>query len=169
MPSRNILAGTRFARGANAHPSSPHQQSWRGPRLAAKDAAKMGHPICGRGLGDEEEFAGGLAGFEVAVGVAGIGERIDVFEAEFEGAVGYAVEDVFDTGLEVGGRGDVILHGWAGDVEGAHGGEADEVEAWDGAAGSAEEDHESAGAEALEGLLGGGFAYGVVDDGEAAA
>jgi hypothetical protein len=31
---------------------------------------------------DEEEFAGGLAGFEVAVGVSCVGERVDVFEAQ---------------------------------------------------------------------------------------
>ena len=120
-------------------------------------------------LGDEEEFAGGFAGFEVAVGVGGVGEWVDVFEAELEGAAGYAVEDVFGAGFEVGGGGDVVLHGGAGDVERAHGGEADEVEGWDGSAGSAEEDHEAAGAEALEGLLEGGFADGVVDDGKAAA
>ncbi len=119
--------------------------------------------------GDEEEFAGGLAGFEVAVGVGGVGERVNVLEAELEGAVGYALEDVFGAGLEIGRRRDVVLHGGAGDVEGAHGGEADEVEGWDGSAGSAEEDHEAARAEALEGLLEGGFADGIVDDGKAAA
>ena len=42
----------------------------------------------GEGLGDEQEFAGGLTGFEVAVGVGGVGEGIDVFDAEFEGVVG---------------------------------------------------------------------------------
>ena len=82
--------------------------------------------------GDEEEFAGGLAGFEVAVGVGGVGEGVDVFEAEFEGAVGYGVEDVFGAGFEVGAGGDVVLEGGTGDVERAHGGEADEVEGWDG-------------------------------------
>jgi hypothetical protein len=114
--------------------------------------------------GDEEKFAGGLAGFEVSVGVGGVGERVDVFEAELESAVGYAVEDGFRAGLKVGGGGDVVLHGGASDVERAHGGETDEVEGWDGAAGSSEEDHEAAGAEALEGLLEGRLADGVVDD-----
>src|SRR4051812_2493413 len=51
-----------------------------------------------KSLGDEEEFAGGFAGFEVAMGLGGVGERVDVFEAEFEGAVGYCIEDVFGSG-----------------------------------------------------------------------
>ena len=103
------------------------------------------------------------------MGVGGVGEGVDMFEAELEGSVGYAVEDVFDAGLEIGRRGDVVLHGGAGDVERAHGGETDEVEGRDGTAGTAEENHEAARAEALEGLLEGGFADGVVDDGQAAA
>ena len=48
-------------------------------------------------------------------------------------------------------------------------GEANEVEGWDGSAGSAEENHEAAWAQTLERLLEGGFADGVVDDGEATA
>ncbi len=44
--------------------------------------------------GDEEEFAGGFTGLEVAVGLSGFCEGIGVFEAKFEGAVGDSVEDV---------------------------------------------------------------------------
>src|SRR5580698_6977811 len=98
-----------------------------------------------------------------------VGERIDVFEAKLEGAVGHAIEDVFGAGFEVSGGGDIVLHGGASDAERAHRGEADEVEGWDGSAGSAEEDHEAARAEALEGLLEGRFSNRVVDDGKTAA
>ncbi len=103
------------------------------------------------------------------MGVGGVGERVDVFVAQFEGAVGYAVEDVSGARDEVGAGGDVVLHGGTSDVEGAHGGEANEVEGWDGSAGSAEENHEAAWTQTLERLLEGGFADGVVDDGKAAA
>ena len=88
-----------------------------------------------------------------------------MFGAELEGAVGDAAKDVFGAGFEISACGDVVLHGGAGDVEGSHGGEADEVEGWDGSAGSAEEDQEAARPEALEGLLECGLTDGVVDDG----
>ncbi len=139
------------------------------PTLGAKARRRWGTLAFVVVLWDEEEFACGLAGFEVAVGVGGVGERVDVLEAELEGAVGYAVEDVFGAGLEFGASGDVILEGRTSDVERTHGGETDEIEGWDCAAGSAEEDEQAAGAEALERLLEGGFADGVVDDGKAAA
>ena len=74
----------------------------------------MGHPTFVVVLWDEEEFAGGLAGFEVAVGVGGVGERVDVFEAELEGAVGYAVEDVFGAGFEFGAWWRCSPSGWGG-------------------------------------------------------
>ena len=35
-------------------------------------------------LRNEEKFAGGLAGLEVAVGVRSVGERIGMFESELE-------------------------------------------------------------------------------------
>ena len=69
--------------------------------------------------------------------------------------------------FEVFAGGDVVLERGAGDVERAEGGEPDEVEGRDGAAGAAEEDEGSAGAEDFEGLVEGGFADGVVDDVEA--
>ena len=50
-----------------------------------------------------------------------------------------------------------------GDVERAHGGEANEVEGWNGSAGAAEEDDDAARAQTLERLLEGGLANGVVD------
>ncbi len=78
-----------------------------------------------------------------------------------------ALRTSVSAGFEIGAGSDVVLEGGAGDVEGAHGGEADEIEGRNGSAGSAEEDEEAAGAEALEGVLEGGFADGVVDDGEA--
>jgi hypothetical protein len=66
--------------------------------FAQNDDVKLGGCTfegCMLSSGDEEEFAGGFAGFEVTVGVSGVGEGVDVFHAEFEGAVCYAVEDVF--------------------------------------------------------------------------
>jgi hypothetical protein len=40
-----------LARGANAHRSSPHQRSWRGPPISDDEAvAKMGHPVRWLGL-----------------------------------------------------------------------------------------------------------------------
>ena len=91
------------------------------------------------------------------MGVGGVGKWVDVFDAQLEGAAGDAVEDVFGAGFEIGGRGDVVLHGWARDVEGTHGREADEIEGRDCSARAAEEDHEATGAEALERLLEGGL------------
>ena len=117
--------------------------------------------------GNEQDFAGGLAGFEVAVGLGGFGEWVVVFEAELEGAVGDPAEDVAGALLEVGAGGDVVLQGGAGDEERAHGGELDEVEGRDGAAGSAVEGEQAAGAEAGEAAIEGGLADGVVDDRDA--
>src|ERR1700733_10668449 len=77
---------------------------------------------------DEEKLAGGLAGLQIAVGVGGIDERIAVFKAELESAVGYCVEHIGGTGFEVGPGGDVVLQRRTSDVERAHGGEADGVE-----------------------------------------
>jgi len=67
--------------------------------------------------GDEEEFAGGFSGLEVAVRVSGIGERVDVFDAEFESTVDDSVEDVFSAGLEVGWSCDVVLHRGTSDIK----------------------------------------------------
>jgi hypothetical protein len=122
--------------------------------------------LCG-GSGNKEEFAGGAAGLEVALRLCCVREWVDVLDAELEGAVGDCVEDSFGAGFEFGAGGDVVLERGAGDEEGAHGGEADEIEGRDGSAGSAEECEEAAGAQALERLLEGGLANGVVYDCEA--
>ena len=42
---------------------------------------------------DQEKFACRDAGFEVAVGVRRVGQRIGVFESELEAPVGDGVED----------------------------------------------------------------------------
>ena len=57
----------------------------------------------GQGIrsGDEKELAGRFAGLKIAVRLCGVGERVDVFEAEFEGAAGDAVEDIFGADFEV--------------------------------------------------------------------
>ena len=60
----------------------PHSTSLR-VRMTAR--AGGGDDSGGERSGDEEEFAGGFAGFEVAVGVGGVGEWVDVLEGEFEG------------------------------------------------------------------------------------
>lgn len=103
------------------------------------------------------------------MGRRGVGEWVDVLYAKPEGVVGDCIEDLFGAVFEFGAGGDVVLEGGAGDVEGAHGGETDEVEGRDGSAGATEENDEAAGAKALERLLEGGFADGVVDHGEASA
>jgi len=103
------------------------------------------------------------------VGLCGVGEGVDVLDAELEGAVGDCVEDSFGAGFEFGAGGDVVPECGASDEEGAHGGEADEVEGRYGSAGSAKESEEASGAKALERLLEGGFADGVVDDWKALA
>ena len=70
-----------------------------------------------RVLWDEEQLAGGLAAFEVAVCVRGVGERVDVLDAQLERAVGHGVEDGVGAGLEVFAGCDVVLERGAGDVE----------------------------------------------------
>ena len=102
------------------------------------------------GLGEEEDFACGFAGFEISMGLGGFGEGVGVLDAEFERSGGYLVEDVCGAGFEVGAGSDVVLEGGAGDEEGAHGGEANEIEGRNGSAGSAEEDHGTARSEAGE-------------------
>ena len=57
---------------------------------------------------DEEEFAGGSAGFEVAVGLGGFGERVGVRDTELERAVGDPAKDVAGALLEVGAGADVV-------------------------------------------------------------
>jgi hypothetical protein len=44
------VGGVRFARGANAHRSSPHQRSWRGPRLATMKPSRRWAPSSVAGL-----------------------------------------------------------------------------------------------------------------------
>jgi hypothetical protein len=116
---------------------------------------------------NEEELAGGEAGFEVAVGVRGIGERVGVLETELERAVGDGVEDGVGAEFEFFAGGDVVVELGAGDEERAEAGELDEVEGRDCTAGGAEEDEGSARAKDFEGLVEGGFADGVVDGVEA--
>ena len=103
------------------------------------------------------------------MGLGGVGEAVGLVDAELESALGDAVEDFGGAGFEVRAGGDVVLEGGAGDVERAHGREADEVEGRDGAGGCAEEDEGAAGLERGEGGFKGGLADGVVDDGDALA
>ena len=103
------------------------------------------------------------------MGLGGRAEGVGVGDAELEGAVGHPGEDVAGALFEVFAGGDVVLERGPRDVEGAHGGEADEVEGRNGAGGSAEEDKGAAGAEAAQGGFKGGFTYGVVDDRDAVA
>ena len=72
--------------------------------LVSRHNLVLALPALHRGfwLWDEKEFSRGLAGFEVAVSVCGVGERVDVFEAELDRTVPYGGEDVFGTGFEVG-------------------------------------------------------------------
>jgi hypothetical protein len=121
----------------------------------------------GKGLGNEQEFSGGLARFKIAVGLCGVCEGVGVGHTDVKSAIGDPAEDVAGSLLEISAEMDVVLESGAGNVEGAHGGEADEIEGRDGAGGSAEEDERAAGAKTLERLLNGGLADGVVDDGEA--
>ncbi len=43
--------------------------------------------------------------------LGGVGEWIDVFDAELQGAVGYSIEDVFGAGFEVSAGSDVVFEG----------------------------------------------------------
>lgn len=118
--------------------------------------------------GEEEEFTSGVAGFEVAVGLSGFSKRISVLDAELEGTDSNALEYVVGAGEEIGAGGDVILKRGTGDVEGAESGETDEIEGRNWTARSSEENERAAWPEAGEGLIEGGFADRVVDDGQAA-
>jgi len=118
-------------------------------------------------LWDEQEFSGGDAGFEVAVGVGCVGERVGVLEAELEIAVGDGIEDCGGAEFEIFAGGDVVLERGPCDVERAEGGEPDEIEGRHRAAGAAEEDEHSARTEDFERLVEGGFSHRIVDGVEA--
>src|SRR3712207_5532 len=106
----------------------------RGPRLASP-------PL----LRDEDEFAGGLAAFEVAVGLGGVGERVGTPDADVEVALPDPGEEALGAPHEFLAGRCVVGEGRPGEEEAALLVEGLDVERRDGAARGAEEDHVAAG------------------------
>src|SRR5262249_41866512 len=116
------------------------------------------------GAGDEQDFAVGLTGFEVAVGLTGPVEREGDVYAHLKLAVGDPAEEVSGAPEQLVAAGDVVTERGAGQEERASGAEHLGIERRDGSAGLAEEHEVAAGVEAVEAAIEGGPADRVVDD-----
>src|ERR1035437_5138861 len=117
----------------------------------------------------EEQFAGGLTGFQIAVRSGGIGQRIGAIDAQAELAGVDRAEDFTGAPEEFLARQQVMAEAGAGEEQGALAIENGRVEGRYGAAGLAEEGERATRAQRVEAFLKRGLTDGIVDHVDAAA
>src|SRR5215211_3006035 len=115
------------------------------------------------GLGDQDQLAGGLAAFEVAVRLVCLGELVGAADTDVEVILPDPGEEALRPPEEfLAGRG-VVGEGGAGEVQTTLLVENLGVKRWHGAARGAEENHVAAGFENVSPTVEGVLAYAIVD------
>jgi hypothetical protein len=115
-------------------------------------------------LGKQNQFSCGFSGFEIAVSLSGIGERISMLDAKFKFAGGDPAQNIVGAMLEFLTSSDVVNESWAGEEQRAFLRKLDQIEGRHCSARSAEEDKVAAGTEYIEVLVEGVLADSVVNN-----